>query len=146
MLTNSTFIITTYTEDTTSPVVFTAYKTSQQQIDQGDVISFGGILTNIGDHYNPGTSLFTCPTAGLYFITSTSTSNDCETRTNIVLEGNELVSTRAETDGLNQGGNSAFVECTRGQRIWVEGRVDNHCIFGGEARFSTFSGILLVRY
>lgn len=134
------------TEDTSSPVAFTAIKTGgTQEINAGDVATFETTVTNLGYHYNPITSLFTCPVTGLYFITASPLSDNCLIRTSIVLEGSGLVNTRAQSSGYDQSGNSVFVECEGGQRIWVEGMHDGECMYGGTS-YSSFSGMLLIRY
>ena len=49
-------------------VGFSAYSTSHQDPNEGDVITFPSTSLNAGGVYNTTTSTFTCPTTGFYYI------------------------------------------------------------------------------
>ena len=49
-------------------VGFSAYATSTQYPDHGDVVEFPYTYVNAGGGYNTATSTFTCPTTGFYYI------------------------------------------------------------------------------
>ena len=49
-------------------VGFSAYATSDQYPDEGEVVTFPYIYVNAGGGYDTATSKFTCPTTGFYYI------------------------------------------------------------------------------
>ena len=125
-------------------MAFSASASAEQEVNERQVIIFDNIVTNIGNHYQAAASVFTCPVNGLYQISVSPTSSDCETRCNVMRENDVIASTRAEEDGYNQSGVTVFVECQAGQRIWVEGRNDGDCMYGSSViPYSMFSGLLV---
>ena len=54
------------TDDDLGPVGFSAYANSSEVYDDGELVVFSGVISNIGNHYNPATSKFICPYNGLY--------------------------------------------------------------------------------
>ena len=75
----------------TEGVAFTAYTTGDQEADSGQTIQFPQTVINHGGAYEPGTSRFTAPSTGYYFIfinLNTSLWQDlCTVRINRVLDG-----------------------------------------------------------
>ena len=51
-------------------VGFSAYATTTQYPNEGDIIQLPGVETNVGGGYDSSTSVFTCPMSGYYYIFS----------------------------------------------------------------------------
>ena len=130
-------------------VGFSAYVTSDQTPNEGETIRFEGVITNEGSHYNPGTSVFTCPTTGLYYFTFSIYAHlDSGQQVGVQLmhAGNAVVNVFCQIDGSrdsrSQCSNSATIQCQAAQLIHVIATVGNSIIINGELK-STFSGFFL---
>ena len=54
----------------TTPVAFTAVKTGgQDAVDTGVALHFEHVVTNVGNAFDPVSSLFQCPVSGTYYFT-----------------------------------------------------------------------------
>ena len=110
------------TEQIQEPVAFTAAATTHQSFSTSTVAKFDKVLLNLGNHYDPAVSLFTCPVKGLYFVS-------------VKVDGNNKAAVQLEVlnAGLRMfylwaGGHSAYpsvsgsamVECLQGNKIWVQ--------------------------
>ena len=106
----------------------------------GTVLVFGGIISNLGNHYDPTTGIFTCPVDGLYlFATSIDLGSGDEMDMNILLESSSIGTVYALD--WDQGSVVAIKECLQTQRVWVEVAKDG-CYFQG-GKYTTFSGVML---
>ena len=87
--------------ESTDFVGFSAYTTDDQDPDVGDIIRLPNVHLNAGGGYNTGTSIFTCPTTGFYYIyfnVRVRLENDC------------LVSLRMDDSVIASVGN--FIQAT----------------------------------
>ena len=129
------------------PVAFTAWAPSATYVDR-DTIIFSGEVTNVGNHYNPETGIFTCPIYGMYVFQSSLSAFNSVIGAHITHDGIYLTTTIGDNEGGSdniQGSNMAVFPCDQGDQVWLE--VD----FGADEqltgdytrRYSTFSGFLL---
>ena len=89
--------------ESTDFVGFSAYTTDDQDPDVGDIIRLPNVHLNAGGGYNTGTSIFTCPTTGFYYIyfnmflwmedEGSSSRDDC--RIGIRVDGTIMVTVRS---------------------------------------------------
>ena len=126
-------------------MAFSAYASSDVDYDDGSIVAFETVVTNIGGYYNNEASLFTCPTNGLYlFSLSLLSDGDNSMLANIVKEGTLLL--RAFSNGAfwDQGSTTVVIECLAFQSVRVECSGDNRRILSG--RDSSFTGVLITPY
>ena len=130
----------------TTPIAFTAYSNKEADCDQGAVVQFNSIVTNVGGFYDENSSIFTVPTDGLYlFSASVRTAQSTQSMwSGISHEGRILVDQYSSGNGNDQGSSIALVECVAFDNVWVECRGDNREIAG--ERVSSFSGVLILPY
>ena len=134
-----------------SVVGFSVYAEDSYQFpDMGKHVSFPLVRTNIGGHYDPSESVFTCPTNGTYyFIFNLCTghlSNSENTAAYIQKDEEDLSQaycTSWEPNSIHaQCGNSAVTHCHLGQHVFVAARYHDTQVYS-YYKSSTFSGFLI---
>ena len=135
--------------DGTGPVAFTAWANtgSQTFYQTGDIILFNEALSNIGGHYNPGTSSFICPWDGVY-VFSVNVQAYLDDSSIIDLMQNNIFLTRIWNDKISgahhRGSMTTVIDCKRGDVIW--NRAGESCyIRCNSDKETTFSGFLFHR-
>ena len=138
------------TDDDHGPAGFSAYATAIEQYDYEEIVVFSGVISNIGNHYDPNTSKFTCPYNGLYlFSVNMNAYSINDMHAQIVRDDEYLL--EAWAYGYNDvyySHASAFTiaECNVGQAVWVRAGNNADYMFGSEQRSSHFSGALIYAY
>ena len=95
------------------PVGFSAYATTDRPYDDGDVVQFDAIVSNIGNHYSPDTYKFTCPYNGLYlFNVNFVAYSNYQMTVKIVHEHNALLGADAQPDFYQAASASVVTECS----------------------------------
>ena len=69
---------------------FTAYALEDVTYDAGDTIIFSEIILNRGNHYAPGSSIFTVPYAGVYLFTANIMSFYENTQRTFIVRNDEM--------------------------------------------------------
>ena len=110
----------------------------------GNYMSHNAVHTNIGNHYNTGTSIFTCPVAGLYYVSIMVMSNnsnqtmDLEFHINGSNSNNILVPYQEATGGsYNQVSGSAIVYCPANAELRF--KLNSGSIYAGRHSNITFA-------
>ena len=110
----------------------------------GNYMSHNSVHTNIGNHYNTGTSIFTCPVAGLYYVSIMVMSNnsnqtmDLEFHINGSNSNNILVPYQEATGGsYNQVSGSAIVYCPANAELRF--KLNSGSIYAGRHSNITFA-------
>ena len=110
----------------------------------GNYMSHNSVHTNIGNHYNTGTSIFTCPVAGLYYVSimvmsnNSNTTMDLEFHINGSNSNNILVPYQAATGGsYNQVSGSTIVYCAANAQLRF--KLNSGSIYGGRHSNMTFA-------
>ena len=133
-------------------VAFSAYLDHQiQHMGAGHHIICNQVLLNDGNHYNTFTGIFTVPQTGVYLLTfnfGVKTTNDDWTEVRLVVNNREIVDAAVQMTGSvshrEASGNTAIIQLTQGESVWLENRQTDSEISSGAAwRFTTFSGVLL---
>ncbi|XP_053375720.1 C1q-related factor-like [Mercenaria mercenaria] len=109
-------------------------------------IVFDTVTTNIGGGYNPADGIFTAPVTGTYVFFWLNTnrdrsSMDTELVKNAVVVGKSFSDAYQHLD-YAASSNTAVLQTTRGDEIWVRSGTRHSNVITGEY-FSTFSGWLL---
>ena len=129
-------------------VAFTAYASENATyFDDGEQIIFDSVLTNIGDAFDPATSLFTCPFDGLYVFYAALTSEHRFFGVADIFLGDEyLVTVWADRWQERQGENMVVTECTASTQVGLrlhEIRNESRVFSDEDLRMATFSGFYL---
>lgn len=134
-----------------TPIGFTAYVETKRTYNIFEPVIFETTLSNIGNAYDSHSSIFTCPVTGVYVITVSVTGRPgTVSDVNIMQDNQWLVSAYADSaaDHISAATMTAVVECTSGQRIWVES-AQLSTTYGDHVaywRSTAFSGFLLNAY
>ena len=124
-------------------VGFTAVEDSSISYNFGDVIIFPDIVTNIGNHYNAQTGIFTCPITGMYNIQLTVMSLQYAFAiVNIVHEGTAVGTAYGVNSDYDQGSASVVIVCNAGDEVWAQCDVSSTGLTGSRP-YNVFSGFLL---
>ena len=111
---------------------------------------FNGLITNIGNAYNPISGSFVCRRHGIYQFSLSLWSkagNDAKVE---LVKGNEvimIVVVRANGGSTNEhGGNNVIIECHAGEDVWLRSGVSNGELHTDPShKQNTFSG-MVIRY
>ncbi|XP_013391387.1 complement C1q-like protein 3 [Lingula anatina] len=130
-------------------VAFSAQLTTSPQVKRNDDLVFAGVITNIGNAYDPTSGRFTCPVSGTYFFTATILTSHNGGRVEVTLRsskkaGKNLMLLLAKSHGdHNSGSNSVIVQCEKWEEINLRVnhvRDPNPTLWN---YWSTFSGYLI---
>ena len=132
---------------------FMAIKISYQTGNIGEVITFDKILTNVNNHFNPSTNLFTCHIPGTYvFMFSVGSYKDVAVHVHLVKNGHHIVSAHSRSnyddnydDNYDQNTNGAVLNLQVGDQIWLSFHsINNQQVASSKANTcTTLSGYLL---
>ena len=108
-------------------VSFSVYKIGSQTASAGEIISFEGVRTNNGGHFDTEVSIYTCPLNGTYFFTFSmfaALRNDGEMSSASVTTYGEPVSGGHCTNfnleySLTQCSNSVIMHCESIQQVYI---------------------------
>ena len=110
----------------------------------GNYLTHNSVHTNIGNHYNTGTSIFTCPVAGLYYVSimvmsnNSNTTMDFEFHINGSNSNNILVPYQEATGGnYNQISGSTIVYCPANAQLRF--KLNSGSIYNGRHSNMTFA-------
>lgn len=106
-------------------------------------IVFEQVHTNIGDAYAPDSGIFSAPTDGIYFFTSSIMCHSGDfLEAEMVHNGNHVVYMYASDENYEQGTNSAVLALQEGDHVWIRNaRTEANKVYGND--WSTFSGFRL---
>ena len=127
-------------------VGFTVFADAHAYYDDGELIVFTNITSNIGGHFQPATSSFLCPVTGVYYFSLSVGNVDSNYVASVRLMKEELhlLSAYCRPDGVLQSATAAVTTCERGQSVWVQASGDNRGVYGHPSlRLTSFSGFLL---
>ena len=130
----------------TKLIGFTAYATAVRSYNQMETVSFDGVVTNFGNHYNAINSIFTCPHDGLYvFYVSLQSPPNFHMHGSITKEHQVFTTARADYEDNTNGSTMTVLMCATGERVWIETpNASNRKMFGDTVkRYSVFSGFFL---
>ena len=104
-----------------SPAAFSAYSSTTTEYDDGQIVQFDTIVTNIGSSYDSDLSIFLCPTDGIYLFTvSLQTRAGWAMNGMITKEGSHLLKSRSDNENDVQGSVVVVTECLASEKIWVQ--------------------------
>ena len=130
-----------------SIVAFSAVRvTKLNENGGGEIAAFGDVMTNIGDGYDSQSGVFTCPIHGLYFFTVSllSLNNPTGMYHQLRKNGELIVSVFDNHPGFHhQASQSAILELTTGDRVWIQSGGANRGFYSSINRHSSFSGFLI---
>ena len=150
MATISDFHVFVASNQVETDVSFSVYATRNQDVNFLEVISFEGVTTNQGGHFNTADSVYTCPLSGTYFFTFSMFAflSDLRHTSPRLWKDEEAVSEArctiysSQPDNL-QCSNSAVVHCEEGQRVFLAANVANTEVWTSWGPTSIFSGFLI---
>ena len=133
-------------------VAFSAYLGHLiRPISYGAKVPCDQVLLNLGNAYNGATGIFTVSDTGVYLLTFYINSVVANTKVyvKLVKNGSTIVGAVADPEGSNHdamGGNTAIVNLTKGERVWLEvhGTSNGELQSNSVHRYVTFSGIRLI--
>ena len=120
---------------------FTAVTTSGSY-SPGSTIQFTNVLTNVGNHYDPSTSVLTCPITGMYDIKLSLVTRSSSSSANIVHD-NEVVATARMQSNYYQGSTSAVILCNAGGKVKATAAQSMAIYHHSGTYYNVFSGFLL---
>ena len=116
-------------------------------------IVYDKVLLNDGNGYNPSSGIFTCPVRGVYLfmyhlgVQDLTNPAGVQTWIHLTINGHAQNSATADTTESSQelqGSNSAIVQLSQGDTVWVETYLPGHSnSLYGHQLLNTFSGVLL---
>ena len=119
-----------------------------RNLQQGSVVKFNVVLSNIGDGYNADTGYFIAPVSGIYMF-SVSAMSDVKAIGWIelfIVKNADLVTGAYGYPGVighDQGATTAFIEVAANDKIWVKVNQPTTNASVGGWKFSSFSGCLI---
>ena len=123
---------------------FMIVKTSPQEGQVGDIITFEEATTNIGDDFNLEQDKFICEIPGVYVLSFTAMVFSASAGVSMVKNGEVVAGTytRNGNNHIGQGTANAVLQLETGDEIWLQfthrGRV-----YTESYKFTFFSGFLL---
>ena len=135
----------------TQKSAFTAIKTDSQTGNVGDVLTFQETETNINNHFNLATNMFTCQIPGTYvFMFGIAVYQNNDPRIELVKNGTPIVTLHATISSnaspFQQSSNSVILNLGVGDQMWLRFTGSNgHRVWSGGRKYSTFSGFLLYK-
>lgn len=124
---------------------FTAYATSSQNYNSGDIIEFHGVISNLGSSYYPSTSRYVCPANGTYMVTLTFWKAG-DNPIHAGVQKSSIIMLHIEDpwteNNLNYVTNSRLFRCTKGEIVSVQA-TGSGSVWGDSDRYSTFTVLLL---
>ena len=124
-----------------TPVGFTAYADtgSDSYYDIGDKLLFDQVISNLGGHYNAGTSEFTCPHDGVYLVSLHLSAYESDAMiADIFLGGYYQAEVYIDdvSGTYNRGSTTIVADCDGGDVIWIRAGIsgsinayDRRCLF-----------------
>ncbi|XP_052796833.1 cerebellin-1-like [Mya arenaria] len=133
-------------DGTEGPVAFTALKmNTQSNMANGKTIIFEKAVLNVGNAYDPPTSVFTSPQTGIYLFSSTLVNRpqNISLHAQIVTDGQKVAMIHCSDETTyDQGSQTVVIQVNAGQRVWIKTVDYQNEIVHGDA-YSTFAGYLL---
>ncbi|XP_038075633.1 uncharacterized protein LOC119743302 [Patiria miniata] len=130
-----------------SAIAFSADLTTSFTGDNGDIIIFDNIETNMGDGYDSQSGVFSCSIPGVYFFTTSLQRLSSSTRPHVFLKKNgaRIFGIYDSHDNYyHQSSNSAVLVLATGDRVWLAFGSSNRGIYGDSSnKYSFFSGFLI---
>ena len=108
-------------------------------------VDFPVVLSNIGDGYDPSTSQFTCLVSGVYMFSVAVRCYDSTGVVHIMVDDVRKVATYADgrSNVNDHSTNMVVVECTQGQKVWIQIHDSARKLYDDVYKYGTFTGILL---
>lgn len=132
----------------TSLVAFSGFKRGSQEYSAGDVITINGTFVDEGASFDPQTSKFTCPVAGIYFVSANMRRNFDPVFVSVI-RGTVAVAHIDHTDSdfpLDTVSNAILTRAFPGDQIFLQA-TGTGALYGDESRaFTTFSVVLMYEY
>ncbi|XP_061669209.1 complement C1q-like protein 2 [Syngnathoides biaculeatus] len=106
------------------------------------ILVFKRVVTNIGNHYDDSTGIFTAPIRGLYFVTFTGAAgSEGSMNAAVMKDGVNMFAVDDNQNKFSSATNSMVLELAAGDKLWVT-LWPNQRIFD-QSRLTTFSGFLI---
>ena len=129
---------------------FAAFNPDGGSFSNGNRVTFGQTITNVGDAYSTADSVFTCPVNGLYLFTVHFQTAGNEPG-NVVISHNSvhLVTAYSDYASWDGAGTTVVVECLVGDRVEIICDPHDSCQLSADldgtnaAGLLSFSGILV---
>ncbi|XP_076581766.1 uncharacterized protein LOC143317497 [Chaetodon auriga] len=106
---------------------------------------YRAVKTNVGNAYSKITGIFTAPVDGVYYFTFFYHAGGAHPVGLNLMRNNQVVvmtyDHRTSSDGADNGGNAAFLQLQRGDRVYV--RLSAHTHVWQNDSITTFSGFLV---
>ncbi|XP_038047571.1 C1q-related factor-like [Patiria miniata] len=129
-----------------SVVAFSAFKTAHFQGNDGDVIIFEDVATNLGDGYDSQSGVFTCAVPGLYLFSANLLSLVTGPQSYASLKQNGVVVfsiADSHSPNHHQSSHSVPLVLSAGDRVWLALFGSGKGIYGDGNRYCSLSGILI---